>query len=368
VDTREAYIALNLLPGIGPARVRALLEHFPTPADILSARPADLARAKGVGSETATTIATWRDSIDLDAELTKIDERKLGVVTMEDELYPAPLRQIYAPPLILYVWGELLPSDAHALAIVGSRRATHYGTEAARKFGFQLAHAGLCVVSGLARGIDTAAHEGALASGGRTIAVIGSGLGQVYPPENMALAERIATSGAVVSEFPIDFPPEKRSFPMRNRIVAGWCRGTLVVEAPGRSGALITARQASESGRDVYAVPGPIDRPTSKGANRLIQQGAKLVLDARDILEDLELLMPVTPNTSDLPDPKPRTPIGLGESEKILYDAMGTAEWHIDLLADAVNMGIPEVSVTLLKLEMKGLLKALPGKYFVKLI
>lgn len=368
MELKEAYIALNLLPGIGPARVRALLEHFPTPAAILSARPAELARATGVGRETAATIAGWRDTIDLDAELAKISDRRLDIVTIEDELYPAPLRQIHAPPLLLYVWGQLLPGDAHAVAIVGSRRSTHYGTEAARKFGFQLAHAGLCVVSGLARGIDTAAHEGALASGGRTVAVIGSGLGQVYPPENMALAERIATSGAVVSEFPIDFPPEKRSFPQRNRIVAGWCRGTLVVEAPSRSGALITARQASESGRDVYAVPGPIDRPTSKGANRLIQQGAKLVLDARDILDDLELLMPVAQKIPDLPKPEPRMPTDLDDLEKILYAAMGTEEWHIDSLANAVSMGIPEVSVTLLKLEMKRLVKPLPGKYFVKLI
>jgi DNA processing protein len=368
VTNKEAYITLNLLPGIGPARVRALLECFPSPADILSARPAELTRAKGVGRELASTIANWREDIDLDAELEKIRDRELDVVTIDDELYPAPLRQIYAPPLLLYVWGTLLPSDAHAIAIVGSRRATHYGTEAARKFGFQLAHAGLCVVSGLARGIDTSAHEGALASGGRTVAVIGSGLGQVYPPENMALAERIADNGAVVSEFPIDFPPEKRSFPLRNRIVAGWCRGTLVVEAPGKSGALITAGQASESGRDVYAVPGPIDRPTSKGSNRLIQQGAKLVIDARDILDDLELLIPVSSESPDLAKTAVQAPSGLCDSEKILYQALGTEEWHIDSLANSLKMGISEVSATLLKLEMKRLVKPLPGKYFVKLV
>ncbi len=367
MDAREAYIALNLLPGIGPARVRALLDCFPAVTDILAAGAAQLARARGVGRELAATIAGWREIVDLDTELAKIEARGLDVLTPDDDRYPAPLRQIYAPPLVLYVWGTIEARDAQAVAIVGSRRATHYGIGVARKFGFQLAHAGLCVVSGLARGIDTAAHEGALAAGGRTVAVIGSGLGKLYPPENMPLAERIADNGAVVSEFPIDFPPEKRSFPLRNRIVAGWCRGTLVVEAPEKSGALITAGQASENGRDVYAVPGPIDRPTSRGSNGLIQQGAKLVTGARDILEDLEALLPPAAGAA-APGSGAATATGLAGDEKALYAAMGTDERHIDQLAKAVDMGIPEVSAALLRLEMKRLVKQLPGKYFVKLI
>ncbi len=278
------------------------------------------------------------------------------------------LKEIYDPPLVLYAWGELSAADAHAISIVGSRRTTHSGTEAARKFGFQLAHAGLCVVSGLARGIDTAAHEGAIAAGGRTVAVIGSGLGQVYPPENMALAERISENGAVISEFPVDFPPEKRSFPLRNRIVAGWGRGTLVVEAPSRSGALITAGQASEAGRDVYAVPGPIERPTSLGSNRLIQQGAKLVIDARDILDDLEILLPASAEKPKLEQPQPELASQLAGNEKTIYEAMGDEEWHIDKLANALKIGISDVSTSLLKLEMRRLIKQLPGKYFVKLV
>lgn len=368
MNSTQAYIALNLLPNIGPVRVQRLLERFDTPEAVLAARANELSETKGVGRDTASLIAGWREHIDLDAELAKIDKRGLHVLTPADELYPALLKQIHDPPLVLYIWGELTPADAHAIAIVGSRRTTHYGTEAARKFGFQLAHAGLCVVSGLARGIDTAAHEGALASGGRTVAVIGSGLGQLYPPENMAIAERIAESGAVVSEFPIDFPPEKRSFPLRNRIVAGWCRGTLVIEAPEKSGALITAGQAAESDRDVYAVPGPIDRPTSRGANRLIQQGAKLVMDVGDILEDLETFA-FTPAPTEISAPKAKgAATTLTGAEKALYEAMGDEEWHIDQLALSANMPLPEVSATLLRLEMKRLVKQLPGKHFVKLL
>lgn len=367
MDTTQAYIALNLLPNVGPVRVGRLLKKFGKPEAVLAARPNELLEISGIGKDTANLIANWRENIDLEAELDKIEQRGLSVLTPADELYPPLLKQIHDPPFVLYVWGEVTPADAHGIAIVGSRRATHYGTESARKFGFQLAHAGLCVVSGLARGIDTAAHEGALASGGRTVAVIGSGLGQLYPPENMALAERIAENGAVVSEFPVDFPPEKRSFPLRNRIVAGWCRGTLVIEAPERSGALITAKQATETDRDVFAVPGQIDRPTSRGSNRLIQAGAKLVLDARDILEEMETLFSFPEAPPSLNQPKSAPP-HLSASEKRVYEALGDEERHIDELAQSAGLPLPEVSATLVRLEMKRLVKQLPGKHFVKLV
>ncbi len=365
MDSKQAYIALNLLPNTGPARVRRLLQHFGRAETILSAGAKDLREVRGIGKETAGTIVNWRNLIDLQAELDKIQSRAINVITPEDDNYPSLLREIYDPPIALYVWGHLEKSDSEAISIVGSRQATHYGKQTARKFGFQLAHAGLCVISGLARGIDSAAHEGALASGGRTIAVIGSGLGKLYPPENQALAEKISENGAVISEFPVDFPPQKHSFPQRNRIVAGWARGTVVIEAGARSGALITAGQASDSNRDVYAVPGQIDRPTSQGTNRLIQQGAKLVMDARDVIEEM-------PNKFADPGKNPEICTSRAElltnSEKIIYAALGGDQAHIDEVANQVNMRVPEVSATLLKLEIKQLVKQLPGNYFVKLV
>ena len=257
------------------------------------------------------------------------------LVTIEDESYPRTLRDVYDPPLLFYVWGELHERDRHAVGVVGSRRATHYGTQSARKLSFQLAHAGLTVLSGLALGIDTAAHEGALAAKGRTVAVIGSGLGHLYPPENKALAEKIAAgNGAVVTEFPVDYPPDKQSFPLRNRIVAAWGQGLLVVEAPARSGALITVNQAGDYGRPIYAVPGQIDRPTSQGCNRLIQNGARLVMSADDILEDLEWLIPPEKQKA-LAEAPQRPRAELSADEETVYRALGSDEVQFDVLATA---------------------------------
>ncbi len=362
----EAYIALNLLPKIGPVRVRNLLSVFGSAPAILAARASDIAPLGGFGAETARMIANWKEHIDLDAELRKIDDLGLHVLTMESEDYPPQLKEIYDPPIVLYVMGRLESRDRQAIGIVGSRRATHYGTQTARKLAFQLAHAGLTVVSGLARGIDTAAHEGALAAHGRTIAVIGSGIRKLYPPENMALAERMAENGAVVSEFPVDYPPDRQSFPLRNRIISGMGFGLLVVEAPGRSGALISANQAVEQGRSVYAVPGPIDRPTSHGANRLIQQGAKLVMDARDILEDLEVLFPAVQNAPPLEQTRPE--VSLTPEEEAVYNAIDTSEASIDDIIQRSGLPASDVSPTLSRLEMKRLVKQLPGNHFVKLV
>ncbi|MCB1089619.1 MAG: DNA-processing protein DprA, partial [Verrucomicrobiae bacterium] len=288
MNRTEAYLALNLLPRVGPIRVRRLLEALETPERILTATASELRAVPGIGAEMADAIRTWEDQIDLAEELRRIAAHGIELLTIEDERYPAALREIHDPPHLLYMKGTLTPRDRHAIAVVGSRRVTHYGRESARRLSFQLAHAGVTVVSGLARGIDTAAHEAALAANGRTIAVLGSGIGNLYPPENAALAERIAASGALLSEFPVLYVPDRQSFPLRNRIVSGMSQGILVVEAPARSGSLITANQAMEQGRTVYAVPGPIDRPSSEGCNRLIQDGAKLVIDSRDILEELE--------------------------------------------------------------------------------
>jgi len=364
----EAYLALNLIPQIGPIRVRRMLDLFEIPQNILSASQSDIQRVKGIGPELARTICSWEKDIDLDRELRRIDELDLTIVTLADDDYPPLLKGIYDPPLVLYVKGSLGDGDRQGLAVVGSRKTTHYGLSAAKKMSFQLAHAGVTIVSGLARGIDTAAHEGALAANGRTVAVIGSGHGKLYPPENAGLAERIAENGAVVSEFPVDYPPDKKSFPLRNRVVSGWSFGVLVVEAAGRSGALITANQAAEQGRSVYAVPGQIDKPSSLGANRLIQQGAKLVLDGGDILEDLETLFPMAPNAPKFDEVKNPSINSLTEEEASIYAAIENEETPMDTLIERTGLSSAVVSSTLMRLQIKRLVKQLPGHYFVKLV
>lgn len=364
----EAYLALNLIPNIGPIRVRRMLEIFETPQRILSASRSEIQAVRGIGPELAGTITAWERTIDLDRELRRIDEMGLTIVTLADDDYPSLLKGIYDPPLVLYVKGTLAAGDRQGLAVVGSRKTTHYGLSCAKKLSFQLAHAGVTIISGLARGIDTAAHEGALAAKGRTIAVIGSGHGKLYPPENAELAELIAGSGAVVSEFPVDYPPDKQSFPLRNRIVSGWSFGVLVVEAAGRSGALITANQAAEQGRSVYAVPGPIDRPSSLGANRLIQQGAKLVLDGADILEDLETLFPMAPTSPQFDAVANPVVESLSDEEKAIYAAIEDEETQMDALIERTGLASAVVSSTLMRLQIKRLVKQLPGQHFVKLI
>jgi DNA processing protein len=362
----EAYLALNLLPKVGGVRVRRLLQVFGTPQRILSATAAELKAVEGIGPELAQTISKWEDNIDLLRELRRIDDLELTLIDPDDDLYPANLREIHSPPLVLYVWGQLTAKDATAIGVVGSRQATLYGMNQAKRMSFQLAYAGYTVISGLARGIDTAAHEAALAAKGRTIAVIGSGMGKLYPPENQSLAERIAQSGAVITEFPVDYPPDKQSFPLRNRIVAGWSTGLLVVEAPVRSGSLITAGQATEAGRTVYAVPGPVDKPTSMGCNRLIQQGAKLVVDGADIIDDLNVLFPTAPQAPDLFESAPA--VQLSGDEATVYAAVGKEETAVDVIIDRAALAPPQVSAALMRLEMKRLVRPLPGQRYVRMI
>jgi len=360
----EAYIALNMLPGIGSARLRRLLEVFKSPERILLARASELRAVQGVGPEVADAIVTWERHVDLPAELQRIADFGAKVIPHDSPDYPPLLRQITSPPILLYVWGDLLPRDLHSIGVVGSRKASHYGIESAKKLSYQLAYAGLTVVSGLARGIDTAAHQGALAAQGRTIAVLGSGLLKLYPSENKLLAEKIAASGAVVTEFSMEVTADTQTFPMRNRIVAGWGSGVLIVEAGFGSGALITATQAIDQGRNVYAVPGQIDRPTAAGSNRLIQQGAKLVTSAADILDDINVLIPRTPQEQPIPPDRTGT---LKPDEKLVYDAIGDSETPIDTIISRSNLPSGRVSSTLLLLEMKRLVKQLPGQHFIKL-
>jgi DNA processing protein len=320
---------------------------------------------EGIGNDVADQIAHWETTVDLPAELERIRQFGANVITADSPLYPRQLREIHAPPIVLYVWGELTERDQHAIAVIGSRRTTHYGMESAKKLSYQLAYAGLTVISGLARGIDTAAHQGALAAKGRTIAVIGSGLSKLYPPENAALAEKIRSgNGAVVSEFSMEIEPDRQTFPMRNRIISGWSHGILVVEAGLNSGALITVSQALEQGRSVYAVPGHINAPSAQGSNRLIQQGAKLVMDASDLLDDMQLLLP---ETKPSPEAAVRALPLLTDDERRIYEAIMGTETSIDDIATKSELPSGTVSSVLLRLELMRLVKQLPGKYFVKL-
>src|SRR6266404_4155244 len=365
MNATEACIALNMLPTMGPVRLRKLLQVFERPEQILVAKRDQLRKVEGIGREVVDQISNWESIVDLPAELKRIKDFGATVITQPSPDYPKPLREIHAPPIVLYVWGEIQERDHHAIGIIGARRTTHYGNESAKKLAYQLAYAGLTVISGLARGIDTAAHQGALAAKGRTIAVIGSGLSKLYPPENNALAEKICNgNGAVVSEFSMEIEPDRQTFPMRNRIISGWSHGILVVEAGANSGALITASQALEQGRAVYAVPGHINAPSAIGSNRLIQQGAKLVMDANDILEDLQILVP---EAKPAPGAAIRPLPDLTEEERRVYDATEATETPIDRIATECDLPSSTVSSILLALELKRLVKQLPGKYFVKL-
>lgn len=366
MDPREAFIALNMIEHVGPVRARLLLDHFGDAPKILAASKTDLLRVRNIGEEVAESISSWEKSVDLAGELKRISDFGCHVLISSDENYPASLREIYDPPLVLYVKGELSVKDKNAVALVGSRQTTHYGIETARKLAYQLAYTGVTVVSGGARGIDTAAHQGALSAKGRTIAVLGTGINLIFPTENAELFERIAANGAVVTQFPFNRPADKQSFPIRNRIVAGMTLGTVVVEANLSSGALITANFATEYGRQVFAVPGRIDSPRSKGCHDLIKKGAKLCEGAEDILSEFEYLFPASNRRPSPGDTGVLPALELSENEQLAYDALGHEEMSVDEVIRQCGLPSSAVSVALFSLEMKRLVKQLPGKLFVR--
>src|SRR5437667_6422858 len=322
MDSREALVALNLIEHVGPVRVRQLLEHFGDAPAILSASKQQLLQARNIGEETADAIANWEKNIDLAAELKRIADFGCRIITQAEPEYPELLRQIYDPPIVLYVKGELLPKDKNAVAIVGSRMTTHYGLEVARKLAYQLAYLGVTVVSGGARGIDTAAHQGALSAKGRTVTVLGTGINLVVPSENAELYERITANGAVLTQFPFNRSADRQSFPIRNRIVAGMTLGTVVVEANLTSGARITAHFATEYGRQIFAVPGRIDSPRSKGCHELIKKGAKLCEGAEDILSEFEYLFHASNRAQSAAATGVLPALTLSETEKTVYEAL----------------------------------------------
>ena len=367
MDSREALVALNMIEHVGPVRVRQLLEHFGDAPAILSASRNQLQHVRGIGEETAEAISHWEKTAGLADELKRIAESGCRVLTQNDAEYPELLRQIYDPPIVLYVKGELSAKDKNAVGMVGSRQTTHYGIETARKLAYQLAYVGVTVVSGGARGIDTAAHQGALAAKGRTICVLGTGINIVFPPENKDLFERIAANGAVITQFPFNRNGDKQSFAIRNRIVAGMTLGAVVVEADLHSGALITANFATEYGRQVFAVPGRIDSPSSKGCHDLIKKGAKLCEGAEDILSEFEYLFPASNRPPSPGETGVLPALELSENEQKVFDTLRSEG---DTSIDEVirNSGLPSsaVSVALLSLEMKRVVKQLPGKLFVR--
>jgi DNA processing protein len=366
MDSREALIALNMVEGIGPVRVRQLLGHFDGPAAILGASRGQLQMVKGIGPETADAIVNWEKNVDLAAELRRVEEFGCRVLIQDDPEYPDVLKHIYDPPVVLYIKGQLLPRDKNAVAMVGSRHATHYGIEVARKLGFQLAYVGVTVVSGGARGIDTAAHQGSLNAKGRTVCVLGTGINVVWPAENQELFERVVANGALLTQFPFNRPGDKQSFPIRNRIVAGMTLGTVVVETGLNGGAMITANFATEYGRQVFAVPGRIDSPSSKGCHDLIKKGAKLCEGAEDILSEFEYLFP--------PGNQPPSPaetgllpaLELGPQEQKVFDLVGREETTADEVIRRSGLPASAVAVALLGLEMKRLIRQLPGKLYVR--
>ncbi|MDA1044130.1 MAG: DNA-processing protein DprA [Verrucomicrobia bacterium] len=358
MDERNALILLNMMEHVGPVCVRALVSHLGSAAAIMEANESELKGAKGVGAEITRAITNQRDVLDVDAECTRADALGARILTAVDSEYPASLKEIHDPPLALYVLGALENNDAKGIAVIGTRRPTHYGRDVARQFSGQLARMRFTILSGLALGIDTVAHQAALDANGRTVAVLGSALDTLYPPANAALAQEIAQKGAVISELPLGRRPDKTTFPMRNRIVSGMSMGVLVVEAGHKSGALITARQANEQGRTVFAVPGRIDAPGSQGCLSLIRDGATMVACIDDILREYEFL---NLRMEDAPKMNRPAPV-LDADETAIVDLLKHEEQHVDALIRASGLSASRISTLLLVLEMKKVVRMLPGK------
>ncbi|MCX7818831.1 MAG: DNA-processing protein DprA [Kiritimatiellae bacterium] len=359
---REAYIALNLMGQIGPVRARSLAARLGSLAAIFEASERELCSADGIGPELAAHIVRRRGEVEPVRE--EEAARGLGarIVTPADAGYPEPLRTIHDPPLALYVVGEWTAADRHAIAVVGSRRCTHYGRSTADRLAAQLAGAGVTVVSGLARGIDMAAHEGALRGGGRTIAVLGGALDRLYPAEAGPLADRIAERGAVISEYPLGREPDRTTFPYRNRLISGLSMGVVIVEADRQSGAMITAAQALEQGRLVFAVPGRVDQPMSRGPHQLIRQGARLVEDARDVLEEFEYLFPPGATTTPTAEEPAPAAFAFSDEEARIVEVLSEGELDADSLARRAGLPPAKLGPLLVGLEIKRVVRMLPGR------
>jgi DNA processing protein len=357
------WLALSLTPGIGSTLMRRLLDRFNTPEAVFHAPMKELSKIEGLGEKVVQEIRKGPLEKVVERELSLLREVGGRVITLKDEEYPKRLKDIYDPPALLYVRGALKKEDEFAIAIVGSRKTTPYGRWFTEKVSQELARHGVTIVSGMARGIDSLAHWGAISGGGRTIAVLGCGVDVIYPSENRNLFAKMIDRGAILSEFPMGSPPEGGHFPRRNRIISGLSLGVVVVQASEKSGSLITAGYALEQGREVFAVPGNVGTESSRGTHRLIKEGAKLVESSEDILEEiLPQWRGERETTPKVEIPRP----DLTEEEKVLYEFLSETPLHIDVMIRESRMDPGKVSSLLLNLELKGMVSQWPGKCFSK--
>ena len=367
-DIFKYWIALKSIAGVGNITFPALVDKFGSLPAIFAAPISKLSEIPGISKNIATAIASFKDWGKVKEELELLDKSKVNIITCQDELYPQKLLNIYDRPPFIYVRGNLNKDDIN-IAIVGSRQASTYGKYTTERISRELALKGLTIVSGMARGIDSTAHRGAITAHGRTIAVLGSGLDVIYPPENKKLFSDIIENGAVISEFPLGTPPRSANFPARNRIISGMSYGVVIVEAGEKSGSLITARLALEQGREVFAVPGSIDSAGSRGTNKLIKQGAKLIENIDDILEEI---MPQIEITSAL---KPASNSGfekiankhheaLNEFDRKIFDSVSSGRIHIDDLISSTGLSSADLLSALTKMELDGIIQQHPGKFF----
>lgn len=358
-DTQKYfYVGLNCIPSLRGRRLKRLLETFGAPEKLWKASRQEMHEAGRLSTEFIETFFEQKQRVSVEKEFQKAESLNVSIIALGDDRYPALLREIYDPPPVLYVKGEIKTTeDANSIAVVGSRKATEYGLNVAEKISAALAQAGFTIVSGLARGIDTKAHEGTLKAGGRTLAVLGNGHDVMYPKENKALSEKISASGAVLTEFPFGTQPHAMNFPMRNRIISGLSRGVIVVQAGERSGATITADFALEQGREVFAVPGSVYLSQSKGTHRLLKEGATLVESVSDVLQALGI-----PSVKTEEKEAPQ----LQGVEKMVYDALSYDPVALDDLVESLQFPVQRISSSLMILEAQGHVRQLPGKFFVK--
>jgi DNA processing protein len=359
IDPRRYFVAFSLVKGIGSVRFRCLLDYFGQADIAWNASAEDLHHA-GLSKKIIQNLLEVRSNISVDKVWERIQDLGITIITWDDECYPRRLLEIDQPPPVLYVRGEIHPEDAWSVAVVGTRRVSAYGRQIAEDVAITLARNGITVISGLARGVDAIAHQAAVNVGGRSIAIMGNGVDRIYPPENRKLAEQIISKGALVSDYPPGTPPEASNFPPRNRIISGLSMAVVVIEAGDTSGALITASFAADQGREVFAVPGNITAPQSKGTNRLIYNGAIPLLDPRDILEVLQLTM-----VSQQQEARVILPSDALEAQ--LYTAIGNEPLHVDEIRARTNLPIEQVTSTLALMELKGMVRQVGGMQYVVL-
>jgi DNA processing protein len=355
----RALLTLHLVPGLGPRLTAALVERFGSAEAVVRATPAQLRQVPHIGEKLAHDFHQAIARADVEGELALIDKHGVRLLALGTPEYPAALATLPDPPHLLYIRGSSEARDANAVAVVGSRSCTSYGRRITERLTSGLARAGFTIVSGLARGIDGIAHRAALQAGGRTVAVLAGGLSRIYPPEHVELAREVEASGALLSESPMGLEPLAGMFPARNRLISGLCRGVVIVEAAERSGALITARHAAEQGRDVFAVPGPVDSPASAGTLRLISQGAKLVRDADDIVKELGGTTPAKAAPAEQP-----TPPGLDATQQQVWDFLQGAPRHADEITRHLGLAVGDVSRLLITLELRKVIRRLPGNQY----